>query len=135
MTDTIWIHHPQTDGKAEVPRDTLPVYRQSGWEPLEGDDLDTHLTTLADEVTTAEQRLVELGKEGLRNAGMVPEERPEYGGAVAGHGPDLPVPRETLPAKNAPKAEWERVARDRKIPEDEIQGSTKDQLVARLNKE
>lgn len=38
-----------------------------------------------------------------------------------------------LPAKSATKAEWEKAARDRGVPDDEIQNMTKDDLVARLS--
>lgn len=36
---TMWVHHPVTDAKAEIPKDALPIYRQSGWEPMSDEDV------------------------------------------------------------------------------------------------
>lgn len=38
----------------------------------------------------------------------------------------------SLPAKSAPKADWERAARDAGVPDTEIAAATKDDLIDRL---
>ncbi len=39
MSATVWVRHPITGGEAEVPRESLPQLRQSGWDLIPDDEL------------------------------------------------------------------------------------------------
>lgn len=53
----MWIRHPDTGGQAEVPEEALPIYRQSGWEPMPKKAVAELEKAAADELAAAEQSM------------------------------------------------------------------------------
>lgn len=72
---TVWIKHPDTGGVSEVPKDALPIYRQSGWQDLSDTEVEALLNERADEQAKAEQRLIRLGQQALGNEPPAPPEQ------------------------------------------------------------
>lgn len=60
----IWIKHEELDVWSEVPKDSLPMWRQSGWQPVTQEELDDRNQAVLDEAAAAEAYLREFGEQG-----------------------------------------------------------------------
>lgn len=65
MSETIWISHPETGHVTEVPRDALPVYRQSGWDVLTDDEVGERAQAAAEEAAATEKAIQEQADKAL----------------------------------------------------------------------
>jgi hypothetical protein len=68
VSETVWIKHPETGGVAEVSRDALAMYRQSGWDVLTDEELDELERTRALEIDAAERAMQEQAAAALASA-------------------------------------------------------------------
>ena len=68
MSETVWIKHSATEAVVEVPKDALPMYRQSGWDTVTKKELADREKTLADEAAAAEADMAEKARFSLSQA-------------------------------------------------------------------
>lgn len=72
----MWIKHPETGAVVEVPREALPMYRQSNWDTLTDEELDEMERARADEVAAAEDAMREQAEIALGAAPAPPPTSP-----------------------------------------------------------
>lgn len=65
MSETVWIKHEELAVWSEVPKDSLPTWRQGGWQPVTQEELDDYDQGVRDEVAAAETYLREFGEQGV----------------------------------------------------------------------
>lgn len=65
MTEYIWVKHPETGAVNEIPREALPMLRQSGWDALTDEEAAEREQAVVDETATAEQAMREQADEAL----------------------------------------------------------------------
>lgn len=72
MSEMVWIRHPATEAVVEVPKEALPMYRQSGWNTVPKKDLAEREKTLADEIAAAEADMEEKARQARGEAPPAP---------------------------------------------------------------
>lgn len=83
MSDMVWITHPGTGGVAEVPKEALPMYRQSGWDTLPAAERDAMHVASADETTAAEADMQDKARTARSENAVAPSPPTEPDTAVA----------------------------------------------------
>jgi hypothetical protein len=68
VSETVWIKHPETGGVAEVSRDALAMYRQSGWDVVTDEEIAEREKATADEAAAAEYAMQEQAAAALAAA-------------------------------------------------------------------
>lgn len=82
----VWIQHADTGGQAEVPEDSVPIYRQSGWEVMPKKAVTDLEKATADELAAAEQS--------MRDAAAAGALTPDVAAADPAPAPEAPSKKE-----------------------------------------
>lgn len=72
---TVWIKHPTTGHVAEIPRDALAIYRQSGWDTLTDDEIAERAQAAADEAAEIARAIEEQAEKALPTSAPPPISR------------------------------------------------------------
>lgn len=57
MTEYIWVRHPDTEAVTQIPKEALPMLRQSGWDTLPEGDIAERERAAVEEVAAAERSM------------------------------------------------------------------------------
>jgi hypothetical protein len=109
------MYHPELKTHVTVPESAVPMHRQSGW--ITGnDDNAKYEAPPAPPVEDTFDTVLPTGQVGPRQV-------------VEGEPAEDEV---EVPAKSAPKAEWQQAARDAGVPDEDVEGMTTKELQAEV---